>query len=143
MQNEITVKPLVSVLSEQLGKQVVMSGDDYVFLKGLTLVSQDAINIAQATQSKLYKSALKKRIDNAIQNLLDTTAQKYQYDNMMSARSYAGYDNQFQAEAQTLAVWASNCWVKIGEIEADVEAGNRAMPTADEVLAEMPEFEGL
>jgi len=79
-------------------------------------------------------------VNNAIQNLLDTTAQSLRYDNIMSARSYTGYVNPFQTEAQTLAVWAANCWVKAGQIEADVVAGPRAMPTVDEVLAELPVY---
>ena len=78
--------------------------------------------------------------NNAIQTHLDNKAKEFRYDNMMSARSYAGYTNPFQDEAQKLAIWASNCWVKAGEIEADVKAGNRAMPTIDEVLAELPAY---
>ena len=89
--------------------------------------------VAQAT-------AQAESINNAIQNHLDTKAKEFRYYNIISARSYAGYDNPFQAEAQTLAVWAADCWVKAGEIEADVEAGNREMPTAEEVLAELPVY---
>jgi len=89
--------------------------------------------VAQAT-------AQAKSINNAIQNHLDTKAQEFRYDNMMSARSYTGYTNAFQAEAQALATWASECWVVAGEIEADVEAGTREMPTVDEVLAELPVY---
>lgn len=77
-------------------------------------------------------------MNNAIQNLLDTTAQSFRYDNIVSVRSYAGYVNPFQEEAQTLAIWASSCWVKAGEIEAEVTDGTRAIPTVDEVLAELP-----
>jgi len=80
------------------------------------------------------------QINKAIQTHLDNKAKEFRYDNMMSARSYAGYINPFQDEAQKLAIWASNCWVKAGEIEADVKAGNRAMPTIDEVLAELPAY---
>lgn len=79
-------------------------------------------------------------MNSAIQSLLDMKAQEFRYDNMVSARSYAGYENPFQAEAQSLAVWASSCWVKAGEIEAEVIAGTRAMPTVEEVLAEMPVY---
>lgn len=59
---------------------------------------------------------------------------------MMSARSYAGYTNPFQTEAQKLAVWASDCWVVAGTIEADVKAGLRPMPTVAEVIAELPAY---
>ena len=81
-------------------------------------------------------------INVAIQNHLDTKAQEFRYDNMMSARSYAGYTNQFQTEATALAQWASECWVVAGQIEADVQAGVRTMPTVDEVLAELPVYGG-
>ena len=79
-------------------------------------------------------------INNAIQNHLDTKAQEFRYDNMMSARSYAGYANPFQTEAQALATWCADCWAKAGQIENDVEAGNRPMPTVDEVLSELPVY---
>ena len=81
-------------------------------------------------------------INNAIQNHLDTKAQEFRYDNMMSARSYAGYANPFQAEAQALATWCADCWATAGTIQADVEAGNRDMPTVDEVLSELPVYGG-
>jgi len=81
-------------------------------------------------------------INNAIQNHLDTKAQEFRYDNMMSARSYAGYTNPFQTEAQALATWCADCWATAGTIQADVEAGTRPMPTVDEVLAELPVYVG-
>lgn len=77
----------------------------------------------------------------AIEKKIDTQAQELRYDNMMSARSYTGYENPFQAEAQKLSVWASNCWVVAGQIEADVQGGVRDMPTIDEVLSELPIYE--
>ena len=88
-------------------------------------------------------TAQTKDINNAIQNHLDTKAQEFRYDNMMSARSYTGYTNAFQAEAQALATWASECWVVAGQIEADVQSGVRAMPTVDEVIAELPAYQGI
>ena len=97
----------------------------------------------QEMSDALTKEDLLRRpeaISKAIQKHLDKQAQALRYDNMMSARSYAGYTNPFQAEAQKLAEWCANCWAKAGEIEADVEAGNRPMPTVDEVLAELPVY---
>lgn len=91
------------------------------------------------------QSALNLKIDNArdsinteIQKLLDTKAQEYRYDNIMSARSYAGYENPFKAEALKLSVWASNCWEKAGQIESEVDSGAREMPTVEQVISEMP-----
>jgi hypothetical protein len=91
------------------------------------------------TEAELDTKALA-QVTTAIQKLLDTTAQSYRYDNIMSARSYAGYANQFQEEAKTLAEWSSNCWVKAGEIEAEIKAGSIAIPSVDELLTEIPTY---
>ena len=79
--------------------------------------------------------------NQAIQTHLDKKAQELRYDNMMSARSYAGYDNEFQQEAVKLAKWASSCWLAAGKIENEVMAGNRLMPTVDVVIGELPLYE--
>ncbi|MCW8932177.1 MAG: hypothetical protein OQL19_18330 [Gammaproteobacteria bacterium] len=103
------------------------------------VVDQEPKELVDALSAQSIEQS-KAEINNAIQNLLDTTAQSLRYDNMMSVRSYAGYVNPFQEEAQTLAVWASECWVVAGQIEADVIAGTRPMPTVDEVLSELPTY---
>lgn len=76
-------------------------------------------------------------ITKAIQAMLDARALSLRYDSIMSARSYAGFVNPFQQEALRLAEWAAACWVRAGEIQAEVDAGTRAEPTVDEVLAEL------
>ena len=47
--------PLVDVLSELLGKRVVMSGEDYVFFENLEKVSQDKINEAMILKEQKEK----------------------------------------------------------------------------------------
>ena len=79
-------------------------------------------------------------ISNAIQKLLDDKARSLRYDSILSARSYAGYINPFQAEALKLADWAANCWAMAGSIEAQVNAGTIPMPTVDQALAMMPAY---
>lgn len=48
--NEITARPLVDILSEQLGEPVVMSGDNYVLLSDKSVVAAAAVELALATQ---------------------------------------------------------------------------------------------
>ena len=79
-------------------------------------------------------------ITAAIQGMLDAKAISLRYDSVLSARSYAGYSNPFQAEALRLAVWASACWAAAGVIEADVLAGRMALPTVPQALALMPGY---
>ena len=92
------------------------------------------ITIKPKTQEEILEK-LVKDIEQAVQDTLDSKAKEYRYDNMMSARSYAGYVNPFQEEATKLAVWASNCWVKVGEIEALGE-----VVTVEYVLEQLPKY---
>ena len=74
----------------------------------------------------------------AIQNTLDEAARANGYDDIVSACSYAGYPNVFQAEAITFGQWRANVW-SYGYAELDkVMAGTRPVPTVAEILAELP-----
>ena len=99
-----------------------------------------AIKTEWALNAIVTPDQMRRNISIAIQKSLDAKAQELRYDNIMSARSYAGYVNPFQPEALALANWSADCWVKAGEIEAAVRAGSRSMPTVGEALSEMPVF---
>lgn len=74
----------------------------------------------------------------AIQQQLDASAQAKGYDSIVSACSYAGYANDFQAEAVAFGVWRASVWT-YGYAELDkVIAGTRPLPTIAEILAELP-----
>jgi hypothetical protein len=81
----------------------------------------------------------REEVSRAIQTMLDEKAKSLRYDSILSARSYAGYVNPFQAEALRLADWSASCWEVAGVIEAEVMAG-ALLPTVDEVLALMPVY---
>lgn len=74
----------------------------------------------------------------AVQDKQDSEAVKKGYDNMISACSYVGFANPFQAEAQAFLIWRAGCWEKCYQITAEVQSGTRPFPTADELLAELP-----
>jgi len=132
----------VAVIALTGTKRVEVTQDEIIIDDGLVLPTQQEIEKkVKELEAEYQIKQQKEAFNNAIQTHLDTKAKEFRYDNIMSVRSYAGYENPFQAEAQKLAVWASNCWVKAGEIEAEVQAGNRDMPTIDEVLAELPVYE--
>ena len=76
----------------------------------------------------------------AIQVHLDAKAVEKGYDNIVSACSYAGYPNPFQAEGVVYGTWRANVWTKGYEILAQVQAGERPLPTIEELLAELPEL---
>ena len=74
----------------------------------------------------------------AIQSHLDTEARAKHYDNIVSACSYAGYENEFRAEGESFGVWRAKCW-KYAYQELDrVKTGTRTIPTVEEFIAELP-----
>lgn len=78
-------------------------------------------------------------ITKAIDAMLEAKAVALRYDSILSARSYAGYVNPFQAEALRLANWAAGCWAMAGTIEAEVLAGT-PLPTVAQAMARMPVY---
>jgi hypothetical protein len=76
----------------------------------------------------------------AIQSKLDELAQEEGFDNIHTAVSYADEPavKSFQDHGIMFREKRSLVWAKSYEIMAEVKAGSRAMPTIDELLAELP-----
>jgi len=81
-------------------------------------------------------------IQEAVQSHVDALAQSKRYDNMMSVRSYTGFPNKFQRECMSMSIWAGDCWAVVTDIEVAVMLGQRAIPTVQEVLKELPKYLG-
>lgn len=77
----------------------------------------------------------------AVQEMLDSKAQSRGYDGIISACSYAGAPNQFQAESQAFITWRGDVWATCYALMADVNAGAPA-PSIDELIAALPQFGG-
>jgi hypothetical protein len=76
--------------------------------------------------------------ERAVQGHLDAAAQAAGYDDMISACSYAGAANAYQAESQKFITWRADVWVYCNKQMADVQSGARPAPTVDELIAELP-----
>jgi len=103
--NEITVKPLVDILSEQLGEQVVMSGEDYVYFRTNEKVLEEeiivAISFQEADMLRHQKVIEKQNADNEISKMTITVSTGKEFDatdiariNMMSAVMSASFMQQ-------------------------------------------------
>ena len=92
------------------------------------------IDLAAQSESQFME------LKQAVQNLLDTTAQSLKYDNIQAIGKYVGYANIYRAESEALGVWTSTVWSTAEQIELDVLNGIRAMPTVGEVLLELPVY---
>lgn len=76
--------------------------------------------------------------ENAIQDLVDSTARERQFRDGVTLASYIGSTkSKWAAEAQAFVAWRDNVWFyAYGEL-AKVQAGQRPQPTVDQFLAEI------
>ena len=76
------------------------------------------------------------------QQLLDAKAREKGYDDILSACSYAGYDNDFRAEGEAFGIWRARVWkYGYGLLNAIAEGKHKMPKSFDEILAEMPTLE--
>lgn len=76
------------------------------------------------------------------QQLLDAKAREKGYDDILSACSYAGYDNDFRAEGEAFGIWRARVWKYGYALLNGVAEGKHKLPASfDEILAEMPTLE--
>jgi hypothetical protein len=74
----------------------------------------------------------------AMEAHFDSKAQEKKYDNRLTCALRAGYAGPFQAEGQAFAVWMDTCNAYGYSEMEKVLAGQRPMPTPDELIAEFP-----
>lgn len=85
---------------------------------------------------------LKRELTLAVQVHMNKTAGTLGYDSIYTAVTYADEPAvpKYQAEGRALRAWRSLVWAKCYEVMAAVEAGSRGIPTAEELIAELPAF---
>jgi len=77
----------------------------------------------------------------AVQNKLDTEARTRNYDGILSACTYATSTNlKFKAEADACVAWRDAVWDKCYDILTDVKNNVIPVPTAEEVIAQLPQI---
>lgn len=89
------------------------------------------------------EESLQQRLSEAVEDHINAVAAARGYGSKqmppgLSARAYAGYANQFQAECIVFGQWVADCWGYCYQVWAAVQAGQRAVPTAPQLLAELP-----
>lgn len=94
-----------------------------------------------AAEPTLTPEEIVARLAAAVQIHLDATARQRNYDNIRSAALRAAYPGPWQAEGIAYAQWMDACWAHAYQVQADVAAGLRTIPTASELIAELPTLE--
>ncbi|WP_370832558.1 hypothetical protein [Phascolarctobacterium faecium] len=82
------------------------------------------------------------QLTNAVQNYMDETVKTRNYDNIHTACTYStSTDSIFAAEGVACVRWRDAVWRKCYELLSEVNAGTRTIPTAEELIAELPKLE--
>lgn len=78
------------------------------------------------------------------QELLDAKAKEKGYDDIVSACSYAGYENAFKAEGEAFGKWRSKVWKYGYALLEAISKGERALPKSfKELMNELPTLEEI
>ena len=78
---------------------------------------------------------------NAVQEHLDAKARERSYDGILSLCTYAaGSNERFAAEGRAGVAWRETVWARCYEVLAECQAGTRAVPTPEELIALLPVF---
>ena len=82
---------------------------------------------------------IQKMLTDGVQAYMDKKAQERGYDNIHTACSYANStDEIFKAEGTACLAWRDSVWRTCYNILDEVKQGKRAIPTLEEVIAELP-----
>lgn len=74
----------------------------------------------------------------ALELFYDQKAKERGYDSRFTCALRAGYQGPFQGEATAFAIWMDTCNMYARTVLADVEGGNRAIPTEQQLIDELP-----
>lgn len=100
--------------------------------QAVPLTAEELADIAQQTIQTLGQ---------AVKDHLNATVQARDYDSIVSACTYAtSAVSSYQADGQACVNWRDAVWPYVYQVLDDVQAGTRAIPTAEELIAELPEL---
>jgi hypothetical protein len=77
-------------------------------------------------------------LTSALEAHYDAIARERRYDNRFTCALRAGYTGPFQAEGIAFAQWMDTCNAYGHQVMNDCLSGTRVIPTAAELIAELP-----
>lgn len=108
----------------------------------LHVATADPDNPGQWTVTLRSQPEIMAAFTRAIEAHIEATAQARQYSSSVSCASYLNDPNPvWAAEAQSFIAWRSAVWAEVFATLAEVQAGERAVPTVTELIAELPAME--
>ena len=100
----------------------------------VTKAEQEAAYLAKKLQDAT------KAMESAIEAHINSVVQAKGYNSQDSIAKYLVTGNAFYNEVKAISIWIGVVWVYANKVQTDVQAGTRAMPTVEELLAELPKL---
>ena len=143
------MKAYAKVTNEQTKRCEVGDGTNVAFYKSIGMTLQEVEEgydgswylkgYAPQMPQEVFEAQLQEQMTEAVQHALDGFAKTRGYDGIMSACSYSNStDAQFKFEADYCIQLRDTTWRMGYAILAEVKAGNRPVPTVDELITELP-----
>jgi len=105
-------------------------------------------NVVEIPQEELMNKA-KEEMMRAIETLIQSEVDKYNEANMVAFKDIDACAKYTTVTTYThyqfcvdVIAWQTSVWEYARQVQADVMAGTRTMPTTEELLAELPVFGG-
>lgn len=106
--------------------------------------TEDGVVVTKAEQEAEYLAKkvqdVAKAMEQGIENLINETVKAKGYNSQDSIAKYLVSGNPFYDECTAISLWIGNVWVYAHQVQADVLAGTRPMPTLEALIAELPEL---
>jgi hypothetical protein len=127
--------------------EYVVSQKPFVLKRFNYTFCPDNINSDQEAQDYLEKitdsrnwrlERNKEYFMSLMNNVIESEANKYGFDSAISARSYCGTENKYQAFSVGFTKWSAEFWNVGEDIAASVMSGKRDIPTDDELYGLLP-----
>ncbi len=114
----------------------------YIAAEGEIIESGDILPDINVLHETAYAAERQqKRIIDLVQNHMDTKAQLYGYDHILSASSYATSTyEKFKTEGMAFKQWRDDVWGFLLTILANVNAGTNTIATEAELISSLPSF---
>ena len=128
------------IAQEQDGQTYTQWEADETFIADTILTLEQVA--ANFTALFLEADKMQAQFTAVVQAWLDKTVQERNYDNIHTACTYAtSTDATFSAEGAACVAWRDKVWRHCYDVLNSVLAGERAVPTAEELINELPKLE--
>lgn len=117
-----------------------LANDNKAFGNPSTVEGWEVMGVSVEDYEKpLSPAEIQKKLVDAVQEYMDKKAQELNYDNCLSVCSYfnSGVE-KFDKEGNLFRTWRSAVWQKCYQVLDECLAGTRAVPTAEELINELP-----